>query len=139
MAFSFDADRTVRQQRCPGCGREFEHVVAFVMNDGNAFAIYHAQCHDHGGAAAPAAWLDITIGSWDEPAFDDQATVSVRVSEDGAGFVDAPVVTEASGPQHGRKLSRVEAMADSRAEDLWRLVDFVVAEDPTVNSYVYMR
>lgn len=136
---TLDDDRRVRTDQCVGCGRPYEQVVAFVYRDGDAYAIYHAQCHDHGDGSAPTAWLDIVLGGWEEPDFPDHVTFSVRVDANGAGIVDAPVAVSGTAAYDGRKLQREEAFAHSKIGEVWTVVDFIVVEDPTVSTYVYSR
>ena len=78
-------------------------------------------------------------GSWEEPDFADHATFSIRVDASGARILDALVVVEGSAMRFGRRLKRYEALAHPRIGQVWELVDFVVTEDLTVNSYVYGR
>ena len=59
----------------------------------------------HGHGPAPEAWIDVVVGSWDAP-FLDHATFSIRVAEEGAGVVDAPVSSKGQAPFAGRKLTR---------------------------------
>lgn len=139
MVLTLDDDRTVRATRCVECGEPYEQVVAFVYRDGDAYAIYHAQCHDHGAASASTVWVDLTLGSWEEPDFADHVTFSIRVDANGAGIVNAPVVVEGSAVHYGHKLQRDEALVHPWIGELWELVDFLVIEDPTVHSYVYGR
>jgi len=47
--------------------------LGLIQRDGNAFAVYYAQCHGHGDEAE--AWVDVVVGSWGEPAYADHATL----------------------------------------------------------------
>jgi len=109
-------------------------VTGFVTRNGDAFAIYHAQCHGHGKSEV---WLDLVLGSWDEPEFSTNATFSCRVGLDGAALVDACGVVEGRAAYFGQKLRREEALADRRLDSVWELLDFVVSNDPTISSYLY--
>ena len=110
-------------------------MTAFVARDGDAFAVVFAACHTHDGQSE--AWLDIVIGSFDEPEFADQATFSCRVRSSGATLFSGPVAAEGRAPFFGTKLSVDEAKAHGRLPDVWSVVDFVLAQDPTVGGCVY--
>jgi hypothetical protein len=135
VVLATDEQREVRRQECQTCGREYEQVTAFVYRDGDAYSIYHAQCHSHGDNTE--VWLDIVVGSWAEPDFPDHASFSCRVGEAGAGVVDALAVVEGRAPHFGQKLSRAEALAHERLPDVWELVDWIVVTDPTVSRYMH--
>ena len=109
MTFQFDGSPEVRDQVCPSCDRPYRWVTGLIQRDGDAFAVYYAQCHGHGDASE--AWVDVVVGSWDEPEYSDHATFSCRVSYAGAGAVDAPVASRA------RHRSRV---CCSRVRRRWR-------------------
>jgi len=135
VALATDDEREVRSQRCATCERTFDQVTAFVHRDGDAYAIYYAQCHGHGDA--PEVWLDLVVGTWEEPDFPDQVSFSCRVTADGAGLVDALAVVEGRAEFFGRKLSRADALNHDRLPEVWKLVDHIVTSDTTVASYIY--
>jgi hypothetical protein len=134
VPLSLDNERQELDITCPLCGRPFKLVTGFVYRDGDAWAVYHAQCHSHDRSEA---WLDIVLGSWDDDQPADSRTFSCRVGTEGAGLVDAPVSVEGRAPHYGRMLTRADALADDRLDDAWEVVDFVVTADPTVRKYVY--
>jgi hypothetical protein len=135
VAFSFDGTPDVRDQVCPSCGRAYRWVTGLIQRDGDAFAVYYAQCHGHGDTTE--AWVDVVIGSWDEPTYSDHATFSCRVSQEGAGAVDAPVASKGRAPFSGELLARSDALQDGRIADVWEVVDFIVTTDPVVSAHVY--
>jgi hypothetical protein len=134
VAFSFDGPPEARDQVCPSCGRAYQWVTGLVLRDGDAFAVYYAQCHGHGDGSE--AWLDIVVGSWEEPAYSDHATFSSCVTEAGAGAVDGPVASKGEAPFSGALLTRDEALDHPRLADVWEVVDFIVTADPVVGAYV---
>lgn len=133
VAFTFDQQPDVVAQECRSCGRPYEWVTGSILRDGDAFAVYYAQCHGHD---EDEVWLDVVIGSWEEPAYTDHATFSCRVTQAGAGLVDAPAASEGQAPFSGSKLTRSAALADPRLPDLWDVVDFLVVADPTVRAHI---
>jgi hypothetical protein len=132
---TLDGAPTVTDETCPACGRRYKRSTGFVLRDGVASAIYFAACHSHGDGGE--VWLDIVTGSWEEPDFPGHATVSCRVSADGAGVVDALVASEGKADFFGARLSRQEALAHPAIDEVWEIVDFVVTADETVVAAVY--
>jgi hypothetical protein len=120
---------------CSSCGREFSLVTAFVAESGSAIAIVYAACHSH--ADRNEAWLDVTVGSFEEPDFADQATFSCRARTEGATLFPALVAVEGRAPSIGKKLTVDEAHAHMRLPDVWALIDFMVTTEPTVRACVY--
>ena len=108
-------------------------VVIFAKNDGDAYAVVGAECHGHGDQEA---WLDITLGSWVEP-YSDHFTASCRVSQAGAGAVDAPVASKGEASHYGELLTREAALMHPRISEVWDLVDAVVTGVPEVATVVY--
>lgn len=97
VALAFDGLPNVCDQTCPSCGRAYQWVTGFIERDGDAFAVYYAQCHGHGDEAE--AWVDVVVGSWNEPDYTDHATFSCRVIQ--AGAVRRCREASAGGPQLG--------------------------------------
>jgi hypothetical protein len=127
------SDREVIRVRCPDCGREYDRVVVFVARDGDAYAIASVVCHGHEDREV---WIDVTFGSWVEP-FDDHVSLSCRVSAEGAGAVDALVASRGEADHYGQRLTRDEALAHARLDDLWEVVDAVVTEVPEAAVAIY--
>ena len=91
------SDRQVQGQICKECGRTYRRVVIFATKNGTAYSVVSAQCHGH---SASEVWLDATFGSWEEP-FADHVTFSCRISEQGAGVVDALVASNGVANYYG--------------------------------------
>jgi hypothetical protein len=135
VPLAFDGPVNEREVTCTACGREYPLVTAFVVLDGHAHAVAYAACHAHDGRTE--VWLDVTIGSFDEPEFADQATFSCRVRETGATLFPGPVAAEGLAPFFGKKLTPEEAQLHPRLNEVWSVVDFVVTGAPTVEAAVY--
>jgi hypothetical protein len=127
------SDREVIHLRCDRCARDYERVVIFAKQDGDAYALVSVVCHGHDDREA---WMDVTFGSWVEP-YDDHVTMSCRVSEAGAGAVDPLVASKGDAPYYGQRLERDEALAHPRASDMWAVVDAVVTTVPEAAAAVY--
>jgi hypothetical protein len=135
VVYSFDGSPELREQICPSCRRAYQWVTGLIQRDGDAFAVYYAQCHGH--ADTSEAWVDVVVGSWDEPTYSDHATFSCRVTHDGAGAVDAPVASKGEAPFSGALLARPDALRHPRIADVWEIVDFIVTTDPVVSARIY--
>lgn len=117
-----------------GCGREYNRIVIFATSDGDADALVSVACHGH---PDDEVWLDVTFGSWDEANYSNHVTFSCRVSEAGAGLVDALVASAGRAEHYGRLLTREQALLEPDIVRLWTLVDQVVTEVPEVAACVY--
>jgi hypothetical protein len=144
-ALSLDGEPQARQVECQNCGTPFVQRVGFVLDDGDAHAVYYAGLHHHDGQHD--AWVDVILGTW--PARDeedyppDHVTFSCRVGPGSAApdpyasLVQAP--TTASGQNRslfGRLLSRDEALAHPWLTEFWRVVDFVVIHDAALQNHL---
>jgi len=127
------SDREVIHLRCDRCGRDYERVVIFAKDDGDAYALVSVACHGHEDREA---WVDVTFGSWVEP-YEDHVTMSCRVSEAGAGAVDPLVASKGDARHYGRLLDRGEALAHPRVPEMWAVVDAVVTTVPEAAAAVY--
>lgn len=137
MALTID-DRTVRTNTCPDCSRQYEHVTGFVLQDGDAYAVYFAACHGH---PEHEAWIDVVLGTWGAEDPDDGAdhvTLSCQLRAEGAAAVDAPVAVEGTAEMFGTKLTRDQALSHDWLPNFWEVVDLVATSDPDVKSQVYV-
>lgn len=128
------SDRQVVPLTCDGCGREYNRIVIFATSDGDAYSAVSVACHGHPDGEV---WLDVTFGSWNEADYSDHVTFSCRVSEEGAGLVDALVASAGGAEYYGRRLTREQALLEPDLARLWAVVDKVVTEVPEVAACVY--
>lgn len=137
----------VREVECGGCGAPYQLSIGFVMLDVAAHAIYYAACHHHEGVHD--AWIDVILGSWSSveeiPDPDDHTTFSCRVGPGSAAphpYASLVQATVAAGGDNsalfGEKLSREAALAHPRLAAFWRVVDFIVDQDPQVRRHLGM-
>jgi hypothetical protein len=138
-ALSFDPERTVELKSCAACGRGYTLIKSFILDDGDAHAVLFAALHDHGEREA---WLDVVLGTFGSDVFADHVTFGCRVgpvhgqSEPAATAVPA-AAPYGDAPIFGCKLSRDEALAHARIAEFWRVVDFVLINDPDIHFHVY--
>ena len=141
MTLAIEPGAQVVEHACPDCGEPFQRVTGFVHDDGDAYAVYFASCHHHGGHEA---WIDVIFSkTWEDDA-DDHETFGCRVgpvegqSDPAASLVTAGVPFGDS-PVFGRKLTREEALVHDRLSDFWTVVDHVLTNDRVVRDHVFGR
>ena len=138
--FSLDGDRSVTQASCKHCGRDYRRIVGFVLNGGDAYAIYRAALHRHDDANE--SWLDVTMDSdWEDPAQTHRVSFGCRVGrfgnpEPAASLVPAGLAYSDPGT-FGLRLNRGEALAHPRIGDFWAVVDWVLVNDLDVERHTY--
>jgi hypothetical protein len=115
----------------------------WVRRDGVVHAVYFANCYQHANQPHEA-WIDVILGTWGAEAAEDHVTFGCRVGpvqnspEPAATLVQA-CLDGGSSPIHGAVLSRDEGLAYPRLPEFREIVDFVLANDQTVNSHIYAR
>jgi hypothetical protein len=135
---SFDGDPTVRAVSCPRCGVEHPSVTGFVLNDGDKYAVYFADWH----ALPGEAYVDVILGSFEEPAYADHVTFGCRIghvesqAEPACSLVLAGAV-RSDGPIFGRRLDRDEALSHPRLAEFWTVVDWLIVNDPLLHEHVF--
>jgi hypothetical protein len=133
--FSFDGIPKAHQIICPDCGEKHDGVTGYVLNKGDAYAIYFADWYPHDNAA----WVEVILGSFTEPDYADDVTIGCRY-----GYVDGQADPAASlftptrtGAIFGRILDRAHAMKSPRITDFWALTDWLVVNDALLHETVY--
>lgn len=139
VTYAFDADRTVEEQSCPVCARPYLLVKGFVYKDKRAHAVYFASCHQHD---AYEVWIDVVLGTFNNEDWSDHVTFGCRVGRVGVQEDPGASLVTAAQPfgdsrLFGKKLTRDEALAHPLVSEFWRVVDFILLEDPLVVAHVY--
>jgi hypothetical protein len=142
MALTANLDqREIRNYTCDCCRAPVERVWNYVYRDDVPHAVYFANSYHHRDQPHET-WIDVILGTWGEGAVDDHVTFGCRVGP----VVDSPApaatlvqacLDGSSGRLHGAVLSREEGLAHPRLPEFWEVVDFVLANDPTVHQHVY--
>ena len=142
MSLAMDlGERQARHYECQCCDAPIDRVWNFVHQDDVAYAVYYANCYHHRDQPHEV-WIDVILGSWGEGYFDDHVTFGCRVGpvvnspQPAATLVEACADGSAS-TIHGMVLSREAGLAHPRLKEFWDVVDFVLANDPTVNVHLY--
>lgn len=139
MTLAIDSYRTHEHRACDQCGRGYEFIRGFILNDDDAYAIYFAACHDHDGTRE--AWIDVILGTFTDENATDHVTFGCRVGHFPGQVEPAASAVHAAQPYcdrpiWGRKLTREEALAHPWAAAFWEVVDFVLLNDSTVEHHL---
>lgn len=138
MAFGFDAEPRAEHRRCPDCGEEHDSDVGFVLRDGVKYAVYWAAWYPH----QDEAWLDVVLGSWQEPDFADHVTFGCRIGRvEGQSDPACSLVLggeiRGDDPVFGHKLDRDEALTHPWLPAFWELVDWLIPNDRLLHDHVF--
>jgi hypothetical protein len=137
--FSLELGDEVSNITCDCCGTQFKSVCGFIKRDGDAYSVYFATLQT--GHDDITVGLTISVGKWwDDTAFDERHWIFLTVKPSSANFdmrIDEP-----DGSRHssfkplGIALSRDEALLSDLKDDFFAVADYIVVEDPAVNSYI---
>lgn len=137
--FSLELGDEVSNKICDCCGEQYKSVVGFITQDGDAYATYFATLQT--GRPEITVGLTLSIGKWwDDTALDERHWIYLTVKPSPENF--NMKIEEPNCSAHfnfkplGIALSREEALASSMKEDFFAVADYIVEEDPAVNSYL---
>jgi hypothetical protein len=137
--FSLELGDEVSNKTCNCCGKPYQSVVGFIKQDNDAYAVYFATLQT--GHSDITAGLTVSIGKWwDDAALDERYWIYLTVKPSPENFNMR--IEEPNASPHlnfkplGIALSREDALASSLREDFFAVADYIVAEDPAVNSYL---
>jgi len=138
VTFAFDGDPSVSRRQCPACGNQHESGTGFVLKNDTAYAVYYVDWYPH----TDEAYVDVVLGPWLEPEYPDQVTFGCRLGHvDGQDGPAASLVTAGGTrpdhPMFGRKLNRDGALAHPRLSRFWRVIDWLIVNDPTLHENIY--
>jgi hypothetical protein len=123
---------------CERCGRAAVQTTGFVYRAGNAFAIYHATLHRHDNVHRID--LAIGIGTWqaDDAVADVSAFLAVWPEDDEIrfGFVDPAQSVWSGAGLLRNQLTAEQARVSTSRDDLLRVAEGVVKDDPAVARHL---
>lgn len=140
MTLRLDGESTIERSTCDDCGAEFLLVKSFVLDVEGPHAIALTALHHHEDFEA---WMDVIFGSFQGDASqDDRITFGCRVgpvegSQEPAATAVQAAIPYQNSPSFGHKLTRDEALTHPRLPEFWRVVDFLLADEPAINHHVY--
>ncbi len=137
------AEQQEREFTCQCCNAAVQRVWNWVSHDGAPHAVYFANCYHHAGQPHEA-WIDVILGTWGNDSVADHVTFGCRVGPAGNSPEPAATLVQAcldgSGERiHGTVLSCEQALSHPWLPAFWEIVDFVLANDPTVSAHLYRR
>jgi hypothetical protein len=137
--FSLELGDEVTRKTCDCCGEEYKSVVGFVKKDDDAYAIYFATLQT--GHPEIAVGLTVSIGKWwDDTALDERHWIHLTVRPSPENFnmrIEEPSRSPHSNFKPlGIALTREQALASSMRDHFFAVADYIVVEDPAVNSYL---
>jgi len=142
MMFSLELGEEVSNITCNCCGKPFKSVCGFIKRDNDAYAVYFATLHT--GHSDITVGLTVSIGKWwDDSALNERQWILLTVKRSATNFDMR--VEEPEGSRHadfkalGITLSRQTALLSDLKDDFFAVADYVVVEDPAVNSYLMGR
>ena len=137
--FSLELGEEVSNITCDCCGERLKSVCGFIKKDNDAYSVYFATLHR--GHSEIVVSLTISIGKWwDDTAVSERHWIALTVKPDDLNFnmrVDEPESSRHNDFKPlGIALSRDAALSSNLKGDFFSVADYVVSEDPAVNSYL---
>ena len=137
--FSLELGDEVINKACECCGEQYKNVVGFITQDNDAYAVYFAKLRT--GHPEITVGLTVSIGKWwDDTALDERHWIYLVVKPSLGNFnmrIEEPSRSpKADFKPLGIALTREEALASSMREDFFAVADYIVVQDPAVNSYL---
>jgi hypothetical protein len=129
MVFSYDSPQPAEERQCDSCGRPYLLLRAFIVRDGDPYAIIFAACHVHDGDHE--AWIDVILGTFSSDDHSDHVTFGARIGpvagQDEPAATAVPAAAAYSNSAFwGIKLSRDEALSHPRIGEFWEVVDYLL-------------
>lgn len=127
-AITFDGERELGVTTCRSCDASHPTAQGFLLRNNAKFAAYLVSWNPH----ASEKWIDMSIGSFEDPDYPDQALFACRIGPVELSGEDAcTLVTPTWGGEHppeilGTRLNRDAALAHHWLPDFWNAVDWLV-------------
>jgi hypothetical protein len=139
MAFSLELGEDVSNISRNCCGEQFKSVCGFIKKDDDAYSVYFATLHT--GHSDIMVGLTVSVGKWwDDTALDERHWICLTVKPSDSNFnmrIEEPEVSRHKDFKPlGIALSREAALASDLKDEFFAVADYVVVEDPAVNSYL---
>jgi hypothetical protein len=140
--FSLELAEDVASINCSHCGKQLTSVCGFITRDGDAYSTYFALLHT--GHEEIVVFLTISIGKWwDDEALNERYWVALTVKPSETQFnirIEEPEKSRhVNWKPLGIPMTRDEALASSLRKAFFEVADYIVEQDPAVNSYLNER
>jgi hypothetical protein len=127
---------------CGYCGGTHKSAYGFISKDGDAYSLYYATLHT--GHQEPSVGLTLSVGKWwDDDAADERHWVFLRVwsamDEYKMEVLDPSLSQHYNNKSLGKALAREDALASPLLSEIFEIADYIVLNDPAVNSYLETR
>jgi hypothetical protein len=124
---------------CSCCGGRHKSAYGFIYKDGDAYSLYYATLHT--GHQEPSVGLTLSVGNWsDHNALEERQWIFLRVWPSEEEFkmeVLEPQLSQHYDSQSlGRALTREVALASPLLQEFFEVADYIIMNDPAVNSYL---
>jgi len=137
--FSLELGDEVTNKTCNCCGEPYKSVVGFIKRDSDAYAVYFATLQT--GHTEITVGLTLSVGKWwDDTALNERHWIYLIIEPSPTNFNMR--IGEPSNSAHanfkplGIALSREKALESELKDDFFAVADYIVDEDPAVNSYL---
>jgi len=137
--FSLELGKEISNKACSCRGKQYKSIVGFIKRDKDADAVYFASLQT--GHKDIAVGLTVSIGKWwDDSALNERHWIYLTVIPSPTNF--NMKIEEPNSSPHvnfkplGIALSRSEALSSDLKGDFFDVADYIVLEDPAVNSYL---
>lgn len=126
---------------CAHCDSQHTRSTGVVLKDDQMFAVYHAYLHNEPAShELPRARLTVLFADWEK-----SLTRLVNATAFGiamhAGKTNYELMlqdpTAEAVHTHAQHLTRAEALAHPRLQDVWDVVDFSAVTDPDLHALLY--
>lgn len=140
--FSLELAEDVASIDCSHCGKQLTSVCGFITRDGNAYSTYFALLHTAHDEIV--VLLTISIGKWwDDEALNERHWVASTVKPSETQFnmrLEEPEKSHhVNWKPLGIPMTRDEGLASSLRKAFFEVADYIVEQDPAVNSYLNER
>jgi hypothetical protein len=137
--FSLELGEEVSNITCDCCGECFKSVSGFIKKDDDAYSVYFATLNT--GHGDIVVGLTVSIGKWwDDTALNERYWIFLEVEPSAENFNMRIEQPDASRHKDfkplGIALSRDEALSSNLKDDFFAVADYIIVEDPAVNSYL---
>ena len=138
MKLSIELGENLAEVECES-GPNHRSAYGFVYKDEDAFGVYFALMHVE--SKEPWVGLTVSIGKWwDDEAIDERSWVFLKVWSTPDWFQMGLINPERSrhfgDKDLGAPLDRQAALASPLRDQFFAVADFIVENDPAVNSYL---